>query len=169
MVYTPGLFTNESPICPMTSTPVKKPSAIKSLFIFTNILDVKNKTATRLVGATKYKRKEIKYWTTPWALKQKLKGGSKINDHIKRSLYNWIIHNPQVVQSPIVNDCLKVKVYGHTELQLVPKLLMQFSVIELHNSLVIYKYNGEIKEARDVENNILISDYTLCSLFPPQF
>ena len=57
----------------MTSTPVKKPSAIKSLCIVTNILDVKKKTATRRVGASKYKRKAIKYGTTPWALKQKRK------------------------------------------------------------------------------------------------
>ena len=66
MVSTPVLFTYDSPISPMTSTPVKKPSARKSLCIFTNTLDVKNKTATRQVGASKSKRKLIKYGTTPW-------------------------------------------------------------------------------------------------------
>ena len=53
MVYTPEVFTNKSPISPMTSTQVKKPSARKSLCIFTNILDVKDKTAFRRVGADK--------------------------------------------------------------------------------------------------------------------
>ena len=43
MVYTPGGFTNNSPISPMKSTPVKKPSAIKSLCLFTKNLDVKIK------------------------------------------------------------------------------------------------------------------------------
>ena len=41
MFSTSEVSTNNSPISPMTSTPVKKPSARKSLCIFTNILDVK--------------------------------------------------------------------------------------------------------------------------------
>ena len=65
----------------------------------------------------------------------------KINDQIKKSLYNWSMHNPQVVQSPIFNDSMKVNIYGHTELQLVPKLLLNVSVRELHNSLVSDQYN----------------------------
>ena len=42
--------------------------------MFTNILDVKKKTATRQFGAATSKRKAIKYGTTPWALKKKRKG-----------------------------------------------------------------------------------------------
>ena len=41
MFSTPGGFTNNSPMSPMTSIPVKKPSAIRSLCLFTNILYVK--------------------------------------------------------------------------------------------------------------------------------
>ena len=74
MVSTPEGFTNNSPISPITSSPVKKPSAQKSLCMFTNVLDVNKKTACRLVGAAKYKRKAIKYGSTPWALKKKRKG-----------------------------------------------------------------------------------------------
>ena len=37
MVSTPEGFTNNSPIYPMTSLPIKKPSARKSLCLFTNI------------------------------------------------------------------------------------------------------------------------------------
>ena len=99
----------------MTSIPVKKPSARKSLCIFTNILDVKNKTATRRVGSTKSKRKAIKSGTTPWGLKPKRKGNSKINEQINKSLYNWIMHHSQVLPSPIFNDFMKVKIDGHTE------------------------------------------------------
>ena len=55
----------------MTSTLVKKPSARKALCLFTNILDVKKKSANRQVGASKSKRKVIKYGTTPCALKKK--------------------------------------------------------------------------------------------------
>ena len=40
MVSTTEGFTNYSPISPMTSTPVKKPRAQKSLCLFTIISDV---------------------------------------------------------------------------------------------------------------------------------
>ena len=68
MVSTPEGFTNNIPISPMTSTPVNKPSAQKSLCMFTNILEVK-KTTYRQVGACKSKRKPIKFGNTTWALK----------------------------------------------------------------------------------------------------
>ena len=41
MVSTPEWFTNNSPISPLTSTPIKKSSARKSLCLFTNIFEVK--------------------------------------------------------------------------------------------------------------------------------
>ena len=122
-VYTPEGFTNNSPISSMTSIPIKKPSAQKSLCMFTNIFEVK-KTAYRWVRYAKYKRKAIKDVNTPLTLKQKRKGDSKIDEHIKRSLYKWIIHHPKVVQSPIFNDCLKVKIDCHTETQLDPIFLL---------------------------------------------
>ena len=73
------------------------------------------------------------------------------------------------MQSPIFNDCLKVNIDGHTEQQLFPELLLQFSFRELYNSLFSDPVDGGLKEARDVENNIIISDSTLRSLFSPQF
>ena len=148
MISNPEGFTDNSPIYPMTSTPVKKPSTIKSLCLFTNILDVKKESAYRWVGAAKYERKEIKYGTIPWSLKQNQKGNSKIDDQVKKSHYNYIMRNPQVVQSPIVNYFLKVNIDGHTKTQLVPKLLLQVSVRELHNSLVIDTYDGGLKYSR---------------------
>ena len=78
------------------------------------------------------------------------------------------MNHPQVVKSPIVNDCLKVKIDGHNELQLFPKLLLQVSVRELHNNLVSDTDDGGIKGARYAENNIIISNYTLRSLLPTQ-
>ena len=44
--YTPEGFTKNSPISSMKQTPVKKPSAHKSLCMFTNILDVNKKLLT---------------------------------------------------------------------------------------------------------------------------
>ena len=97
MVSTPEGFTNNSTRSPISPTPVKKPINRKSLCLFTNILDVKKKTATHRVISNKSKRKLIKYGTTLRALKPKRKGNSKINDQINKYLYNWIMHHPQVV------------------------------------------------------------------------
>ena len=75
------------------------------------------------------------------------KGNSKTSEEIRKSLYNGIIHLLQVVQSPIENDCLKVKIDGYTEPQPFTKMLFQVSVRELHNNLVSATKYGGLKEA----------------------
>ena len=55
-----------------------------------------------------------------------------------------------------------------TEPQLVPKLLLQVSVRELHISLVSDTSDGCIKGDRYEDDNIIISDSTFRSLLPPQ-
>ena len=49
----------------MKPTSVKKPSARKSLWLFTNMLDVKKKTSIRQVRAAKSKCKAVKSGTKP--------------------------------------------------------------------------------------------------------
>ena len=98
----------------------------------------------------------------------KRKGDSNINEYIKRNMYAWITNHTQVVQLPIFNDCLKVMLNDQTEPQLVPKLLLQMSVRELHNRLVSDPIDGFLKDTSDENGNIIIRDYTLRSLFPPQ-
>ena len=76
-------------------------------------------------------------------IETKSKTELKIDERIRKSLYKWIMHHPELLQSPIVNDFLTVKIDGHTELQLLPKLLLQFSVIDLHKNLFSAKiYSG---------------------------
>ena len=70
-------FADNSPISPLTPTPINKPSARKLLCMFTNILKMK-KTAYRWFGSTQSKRKAVKFVNKPWALKQNRKGYSKI-------------------------------------------------------------------------------------------
>ena len=48
MVSSTEVFTDNSPIYTMTSTPIKKPSAQKLLCIFTNILEVKKMLTVKL-------------------------------------------------------------------------------------------------------------------------
>ena len=55
MVSTPEEITYDSFSLPMTQTTVKKPSARKSLCLFTNIFDVKKKTAKCCIEAKKPK------------------------------------------------------------------------------------------------------------------
>ena len=76
MVSTPEGVIDNSPNVPMTSTPVKKPSARKSLCLFTNILDVKQKTAKHRIVAAKSKRRSMKVGTSLWTNKKR-KGHSK--------------------------------------------------------------------------------------------
>ena len=108
MVLTPEEVTYDIPNVPMTSTPVKKTSASKSQCLFTNIFDVKKKTAKRRIGATESKLRAMKVVNSLGTNKTKLKGHSKINEQIKLNLHSWITRHPQVFQSPIYNDCLKV-------------------------------------------------------------
>ena len=77
MVSTPEVFNNNNTRSPMNPTQVKKPSARTSLCLFTNILDVKNKTSIRQIEDSKSKCKSIKSVTTLWAMKTKRKGNSK--------------------------------------------------------------------------------------------
>ena len=53
----------------MTSSPVKKPSARKSLFLFTKILHVKPKTAKPRFVAVKFRRKSMKAGNSLWTKK----------------------------------------------------------------------------------------------------
>ena len=109
----------------------------------------------------------MKVCNSIWTNKKR-KGRSKINEQIKRNLYTWITRHPQVIQSPISNDCLKVVLDDQTEPQLVPNFLLRVSVRELHNSLVSDPNDGGLKDARDEDGKIIISDSTLCALLLPQ-
>ena len=73
-------------------------------------------------------------------------------------MYTWIKRHPQVVQSPISNDCLKVMLDDQTEPQIVIKLLLQVSVRELHNILVSDPNDGGLKDASNEDGKIIISD-----------
>ena len=72
------------------------------------------------------------------------------------------------MKSPNANDFLKVSIDRYYEPQLVSKLLLQVYFRELHNIMVSTPEEGGLKEAGDEDNNIIISDYTLRSILPPQ-
>ena len=113
---------------PGPSVTVKNPKAQISLCLFTQLFDVKNKTAVRQVGADKSNIKAIRSGSMLWSNIPKRRGHTKINEKINKYLYNWIVHNSQVLQSPISKYCLKVYIGGNSKPQVVPKLLLQVSV-----------------------------------------
>ena len=66
IVSTPEEVTDVIPILRITQTTVKKPSARKSLFLFTNIFYVKNRTAIRCFESEKSKHRAIKVGNILW-------------------------------------------------------------------------------------------------------
>ena len=66
----------------------------------------------------------------------KRRGHTKLNPNFGGYLYHWILQHPQVAQSTIENDCLYVHIDGNYRKILMPKLLFQVYVRELHNSMV---------------------------------
>ena len=77
LLYTPEGFTDNSTNMNMPSTPVKKPSARRSLCLFTNILYVKPETEKRCFGAAKSRRKDMKVCNNLWTKKQNENGIQK--------------------------------------------------------------------------------------------
>ena len=91
-------------------------------------------------------------------LYQNQRSHTKINQEVKKDLYNWILRHPQVVVSPIANYCLKLSIDGPVEPQLFPKFLLLVSARELHNSVVSPAEEDGLKGARYADNNITIID-----------
>ena len=71
VMLTLEVVIDNSPNAPITSTPVNKPSASKSLCLFTNILDAKPKIENRRIVAAKYKLRAIKVGNNQWTKKSK--------------------------------------------------------------------------------------------------
>ena len=106
----------------------KNTSARKSLHKFSETIDVKHKTAIRSLGAAKEKHKTIKTGNVLWSNIENLRGHTKINQKVIETLYHWILHHPQVVQSPIEKNYPYASIDGKAKKQLIPKLLLQVSV-----------------------------------------
>ena len=77
MVSTPEIFTDNSPVSPRPPMIVKNCSAKQSLRLFTEVLDVKNKTAVCWVGAAKSNIKAIISSSMLWSSIPNRKGHTK--------------------------------------------------------------------------------------------
>ena len=128
MVSTTDRFTDNSTVSPGPTMILRKCSEIKSLRLFTEVLDFKKKTYVCRVGADKSKRKAIISGSMLWSSITKSKRHKNINEQVNKYLYNWILQHPQIVQSSIEKRLPKVSIDGCSEPQLVPKFLLQVLV-----------------------------------------
>ena len=165
MVSTPEGCTENSPVSSLLFVTVKQPNTRKWC---SEKMDFKPKSAVRSLCDSNLKRRAIIVVSMLWSIISKQCGHTTINECIKRDIYNWILQHPQVIQSPIANDCLKLYIDGQAEPQLVPKLLLHVSAIELYNSMVSLPEEGGLKEAREAEDKFITSDSTLRNILPPQ-
>ena len=66
MVSTPDIFTDKGSMSPGPYMDVRNPSAIKLLRLFTEVLDVNNKTSVRRLGSAKSGYKSIRSGIMVW-------------------------------------------------------------------------------------------------------
>jgi hypothetical protein len=78
------------------------------------------------------------------------------------------MNHPNVVESPIANKTILVHNLGTGQKERVNKLLLQISIWELHNDMLLPPDQGGFKEAWDENGNARISDTALCALLPEQ-
>ena len=113
-VSTPDGITKNSPINVGTFGG-KWSQAYRSLWInFKNYLMPNQKKAICWLWFDKIKCKSIIKVKVLWYNINKRRGNTKINAQVKNSLYIWVLHHPQVVQSPISNKILKIYINGNT-------------------------------------------------------
>ena len=125
MVSTPEVFSENSPLSSGPFMSTKQPKARKPLCKFATTLNVKPKTYIHRICADKSKCKEIISCSQVWSKIPNIQGHTKINEHVNIAFYYWILCHPQIVQSPIANNCLKITINRKTAPQLVSRFLLQ--------------------------------------------
>ena len=83
MFYPPERFTDNSPMSPKYPMIVRNTSEIKSLYLFTEVFDVKKKTSVTRVCADKSKCKAVRAGTMLWSSIKNRKGNTKINEQVR--------------------------------------------------------------------------------------
>ena len=86
-----------------------------------------------------------------------------------QKLVEWITKKSNVHESPIARDTLLITDAESEVKWRVPKLLLERSMLQLHNEIIASPDNGGLLGARHVDkNDVIISDTMLSSLAPLQ-
>ena len=127
-------------------------------------------TRYRLLDKAANARKQLmeKVKGIRWSGGRSRKEYSKVTPQIRAALRKWILEHPDVVESPIVNDTLKVRNpdTGKKD-KIVAKQLRMISVRDLHNDLLKPVNEGGFENAYK-DGKVLISDTMLRTLMPEE-
>ena len=94
----------------------------------------------------------------------KSKGWTKVDLALRNAVHDWIRKHPMVVESPIMNDMVRIPdPNDETKTIRTSKLLLSISVRELHNDMLEL-----LAVAKSPEGDILISDTKLRQILPKQ-
>jgi hypothetical protein len=130
------------------------------------LLELNKRSCKRL-----FRKGEVRYQNAAnaeakWAEKVPIKGFSKVTTEIKEALDQWIRDHPNVRPSPITRDTLLVMNQSTGLKERRGKLLLEISVRELHNDMLLPVNKGGFAGVRDNDGAIIISDSTLRKLLP---
>ena len=84
---------------------------------------------------------EVKNTAVKWSIKA-----------LRQEIFNWIIKNSNVRQSPITRDNLIIADADSKVKRRVPKLLLEYSMRQLHNELIASPDYGGLLGARNAKN-----------------
>ena len=127
-------------------------------------------TGYRLMANAETKRRRLSenIDSVSWSNVQSRKGYSKVSPAIRSKFLEWFMNHPNVVESPITNETLLIHNLVTGQKERVSKLLLQISIRELHNDMLLPPDEGGFKEAWDETGNVRISDTALRALLPEQ-
>ena len=112
---------------------------------------------------------QVKNTSLKWSIKSCIIRTKNVSKALIQEIVYWITKNSNVCQSPITRDTLLIADADTKVKRRVPKLLLECSMLQLHNELIASPYDGGLLGARHAEtNDVIISETMLRSLAPPQ-
>ena len=88
---------------------------------------------------------------------------------MRQELVDWIMKHSNVRKSPISRDTLRITDAESGVKHRVPKLLLECSMRQLHNELIVSPDDGGLLGAKYAKiNDVISSDTMLRYLAPPQ-
>jgi hypothetical protein len=158
----------ESVFVSMASSPDQKTGNRKKPLI--QAMGIPVSTGYRLMANAEKKRRRLSenIDSVSWSNVQSRKGYSKVSPEVRSKFLEWFMNHPNVVESPIVNETIFVKNIVTGQKERVNKLLLQISIRELHNDMLLPPDQGGFAEAWDERGAARISDTALRALLPEQ-
>ena len=112
---------------------------------------------------------QVKNTSVKGSIKPWIVGTKTVNKALSKETVDWIMKNSNVHQSPITRDTLLIADADTKVKRRVPKLLLECSMRQFQNEVIVSQDDGGLVRARHaITNDVIISDTMLRSLAPPQ-